>query len=168
MPQKPLITLRRFELNDIDDLLEWATDDLVTKFMMWDTYTSKSQAQDFFHHVIKNHEWFRAICLGKKVIGTITLEKGKGAHSCKAELGYVLSRVHWGQGYASEAVQIALKTGFIDLQVERIEAYVDPANVASMRVLEKSGFTREGLLRKSILQKGVIQDRLLYSFLKSP
>lgn len=134
--------------------------------MMWDTYTSKAEAEQFFHKVIKNHEWFRAICLGDKVIGSLTLDKQKGAHACSAELGYVISRKFWGQGFATQAIQLALQNGFDDLKVERIEAYVDPTNLASMRVLEKSDFLKEGLLRKSIIQKGQIRDRWLYSHIK--
>lgn len=51
-----------------------------------------------------------------------------------------------------------LNSGFEDLEVESIEAYVDPINLASMRVLEKFDFLQEGLLRKSIIQKEQIRN----------
>ena len=116
--------------------------------------------------MVAKHPWFKAICLGKKVIGSITLDKGKGAHSCKAELGYVIARQYWGNGLAIQAIKLAIETDFKDLDIERIEAYVDPANIGSQRVLEKNGFMKEGLLRKCVIQKGIVKDRILYSFLK--
>jgi RimJ/RimL family protein N-acetyltransferase len=165
--QEQATTLKTFTTADIDDFMEWATDDEVTKYMMWNSYTSRSDAEDFFKNVVENHPWFKAICLGKKVIGSITLDKGKGAHGCKAELGYVISRKYWSNGFATLAINLAIQKGFEDLGVERIEAFVEPSNIASQRVLEKNGFVKEGYLRNFIIQKGVVKDRLVYAILKS-
>jgi RimJ/RimL family protein N-acetyltransferase len=164
--QENKIALKTFTSNDVDDFLEWATDDEVTQYMMWNSYTSYGEALDFLVNVVEKHPWFKAICLGTKVIGSITLDKGKGAHSCKAELGYVIARNYWGKGLATQAINLALKTGFEDLDVKRIEAYVDPFNIGSQRALEKNSFEREGVLRSCVVQKGVIKDRFIYAFLK--
>ncbi len=164
--QQQKITLKAFSLADIDAFMEWATDNEVTKYMMWNSYNSRSEAEAFFTSVVEKHLWFKSICLGEKVIGSITLDKGKGIHSCKAELGYVVARKYWGNGLATQAIKLAIEAGFRDLDVERIEAYVDPANIGSQRVLEKSKFIQEGLLRSYVIQKGVLKDRLIYSFIK--
>ncbi|MCH9626373.1 MAG: hypothetical protein S4CHLAM123_15700 [Chlamydiales bacterium] len=160
------MSLKTLSSTDIDDFMEWATDDEVTRYMMWDSYKTRGVAEDFFNNVVEKHGWFKAICLGEKVIGSITLDKGKGTHSCKAELGYVLAKKYWGNGYATQAIQLALTAGFKELEVERLEAYVDPTNIGSQRVLEKNGFMREGLLRNHIIQKGIVKDRYIYSILK--
>jgi ribosomal-protein-alanine N-acetyltransferase len=160
------ISLKAFTSADIDDFMEWATDDEVTKYMMWNSYTSRSEAEIFFSNVVEKHPWFKAVCLGKKIIGSITLDKGNVAHSCKAELGYVIARQYWGRGLATQSIKLAIETGFNDLDIERIEAYVDPVNIGSQRVLEKNGFMKECLLRKYVTQKGIVKDRILYSFLK--
>jgi ribosomal-protein-alanine N-acetyltransferase len=164
--QEQKMILKTFTSTDIDDFMEWAADDEVTKYMMWNSYASRSDAENFFTNVVEKHPWFKAICFGEKVIGSITLDKGRGAHSCKAELGYVIARKYWGKGFATGAIQLAVEIGFKDLDVERIEAYVDPDNIGSQRVLEKNGFTKEGLLKKCVVQKGVVKNRFLYSFLK--
>lgn len=164
--QEDIITLKIFTSADVDDFMEWATDDEVTKCMMWNSYTSQSEALDFLINVVEKHTWFKAICLGSKVIGSITLDKGKGAHSCKAELGYVIARNYWGRGLATQAINLAITTGFTDLDVKRIEAYVDPSNIGSQRVLEKNDFEKEGVLRSCVVQKGIIKDRFIYAFLK--
>jgi len=59
------------------------------------------------------------------------------------ELAYGLRRDRWGRGYATEAAQACVRYGFDELGLERIVADVDPANVASVRVLEKCGFVAE-------------------------
>jgi RimJ/RimL family protein N-acetyltransferase len=165
-PQEQKVSLKAFTVADLDDFMEWATDNEVTKHMMWNGYTSRSEAESFFANVVEKHPWFKAVCLGDKVVGSIMLDKGKGAHSCKAELGYVIARKYWGNGLATQAIHLAIQYGFKDLDIERIEAYVDPANIASQRVLKKNGFTKEGLLRNFIVQKGILKDRFIYAFLK--
>jgi RimJ/RimL family protein N-acetyltransferase len=58
------------------------------------------------------------------------------------ELSYGFRRDRWGRGYASEAAQACVRHGLETMRVARIVADVDPANPASMRVLEKCGFVR--------------------------
>jgi RimJ/RimL family protein N-acetyltransferase len=164
--QEQQIMLKTFTSASIDDFMEWATDDEVTKYMMWNSYTSRNEAESFFTNVVEKHAWFKAIYLDKKVIGSITLDKGKGVYSCKAELGYVIARKYWGNGCATQAIKLTIEAGFNDLDVERIEAYVDPTNIGSQRVLEKNKFTRECLLKKYVVHKGIVKDRFIYSFLK--
>ena len=79
----------------------------------------------------------------------------------------MISRKYWGSGFATQAVRLAVGKGFEDLGVERIEAFVDPTNIASQRVLEKNGFVKEGLLRNWVVQKGAVKDRLVYAILRS-
>ena len=58
------------------------------------------------------------------------------------ELGYTLARDFWGLGYATEAASACLAAGLQHLDVPRIVALVDQANVASLRVAERLGLTR--------------------------
>ena len=60
------------------------------------------------------------------------------------ELGYTLARAAWGRGYATEAARAVLRWGFAGLRLHRIVAVADPANTASLHVLEKLGMTRRG------------------------
>lgn len=160
------VYLKTLTSADIDDFMEWATDDEVTKYLMWNSYSCRTEAEVFFENIVSKHPWFKAVCFSGKVIGSITLDKGKGAHGCKAELGYVIARKYWGCGFATQAIKLAAQSGFQDLDVERIEAYVDPGNIGSQRALEKNGFVVEGLLRKQVVQKGQVKDRLIYAAFK--
>jgi RimJ/RimL family protein N-acetyltransferase len=66
----------------------------------------------------------------------------------RAEIGYGLTRRHWGQGIMHEALTAVIDYAFGPLGLRRLEADVDPRNAASLRALERLGFTREGLLRE--------------------
>jgi RimJ/RimL family protein N-acetyltransferase len=59
------------------------------------------------------------------------------------EVAYGLLPEFWGRGYASELVRTAVAQGFVRLGVQEIVSYVLPDNIASRRVVEKSGFVCE-------------------------
>jgi len=82
-----------------------------------------------------------------------------------AEVGYDLLPQHWGRGYMPEAVRAMVRYGFATLRLHRIEANVDPANVASVRLLEKVGFRREGVLRENWLHDGEFTHSAIYGML---
>jgi RimJ/RimL family protein N-acetyltransferase len=55
------------------------------------------------------------------------------------EVGYRFAKAHWGRGYATESAEASVRYGFHTLALPRIVAVVEPANVASCRVIEKIG-----------------------------
>jgi len=84
----------------------------------------------------------------------------------RAELGYELMVSHWGRGLVTEAARAMLTFGFRSMDLHRVEANVDPANVASVRVLEKLGFTREATLRENWRVAGRFVDSALFGLLR--
>jgi ribosomal-protein-alanine N-acetyltransferase len=56
-----------------------------------------------------------------------------------ADVGYVLAKPYWRQGYATEAVAAVLQFGFLQLGLRLIEAQALPENAASLRVMAKLG-----------------------------
>ena len=76
-----------------------------------------------------------------ELVGICALVMGKIAGS--AELGYASRRRMWGHGYMTEAVQLICPWAFEHLKLHSIYAEAHFTNLASQRVLEKSGFTRE-------------------------
>ncbi|KAI3928943.1 hypothetical protein MKW92_018584 [Papaver armeniacum] len=141
---KPEISLRVFNLSDVDDFMVWATDDRVSHFCRWDTYTSKEDALDFIRNIVIPHPWFKAICIDNKPIGAIS-----------SEIGYVLASEHWGKGIATLAVRMVTETIFKDCpHLERLEGFVDVENKGSQKVLEKAGFQKDGVFRKYVILKG--------------
>ena len=55
------------------------------------------------------------------------------------EVGYRLKRAAWGKGYGTEGTRALIAKAFDDLGVDRVIATADEPNVASRRVMEKSG-----------------------------
>ena len=64
----------------------------------------------------------------------------------EVDLGYRLLPEYWGRGLATEASLASLRYGFETLQLSRILGLVHPANVRSIRVLEKCGLTFEKMV----------------------
>ena len=61
----------------------------------------------------------------------------------ETEIGFRLARPFWGRGFATEAVVAARDYAFATLKIPKLVALIDPANVASIRVVEKAGFGHE-------------------------
>jgi len=86
--------------------------------------------------------------------------------SCRrAEVGYGLMPAAWGHGYMQEAVGALLRHGFEVLGLHRVEADIDPRNLASARSLERLGFVREGYLRERWIVDEEVSDSALYGLL---
>jgi RimJ/RimL family protein N-acetyltransferase len=83
----------------------------------------------------------------------------------EAKLWYILHRAHWGRGYIPEAARALLDFGFAELGLDRVWADCDPANAASIRVLEKLGLRREAHFRENAWLKGAWVDSLIYAVL---
>lgn len=83
----------------------------------------------------------------------------------RAEIGYALAAAAWGHGYMHEALQALVGHGFGALNLNRIEADIDPRNTASARSLERLGFRHEGHLRERWIVDGEVSDTGLYGLL---
>ncbi len=84
----------------------------------------------------------------------------------QAYIGYFLDRKFWGHGYATETAKALLAYGFKRLDLNRIWAWCDVENSASVRVLEKIGMKQEAHFRSSVLIQGLWRDCLVYGLLK--
>ncbi|KAL0558417.1 hypothetical protein IC582_002984 [Cucumis melo] len=162
------ITLRPFQLSDVDDFMVWAGDDRVMKSIRWNVFTSKEQAHDFIRDVCIPHPWRRSICVDGRSVGFVSVYPWSGEDRCKADVGYAVAREYWGRGIVTEALKIAVPQVFEKFpEVVRLQAFVFIENRASQRVVEKVGFQKEGLLRKYCYIKGELKDLFVYSFLSS-
>ena len=85
----------------------------------------------------------------------------------RAEIGYDMDIAFWGKGYMHEALTCLLNYGFDEMNLNRIEADIDPRNENSARSLERLGFIREGFLRERWIIEGVVSDTALYGLLRS-
>jgi ribosomal-protein-alanine N-acetyltransferase len=75
-----------------------------------------------------------------------------------AYLGYWLGAKYAGRGFMTEAIDLILQYAFKTLNLHRIEANVQPKNLASINVLKRSGFTKEGFSRRYLKIDGRWRD----------
>ncbi|WP_126428773.1 GNAT family N-acetyltransferase [Brevibacillus marinus] len=101
----------------------------------------------------------------QELIGHISLRAVKRGPLQSCEIGYVLDQHHNGKGYMTEAIRLVVDFAFFELQLHRIVAEVMPANIGSIRALEKAGFQREGIARKLLLMDGEWEDHVVLSIL---
>lgn len=83
------------------------------------------------------------------------------------ELGYMVFPDHQGNGYATDASELCLDHAFNGLGLHKVWARVSDGNEASVRVLEKLGFTREGVLREQFYGFGDFVDEYRFGLLRS-
>jgi len=97
-------------------------------------------------------------------VGSIWLNLGL---ENRAGVGYWLLAHARGKGLATSALLLVARWAFDALGVRRIGLNADPRNVASVRVAERVGFTREGLLRSWADVNGERVDQVSFSLLPS-
>ena len=102
-----------------------------------------------------------------ELIGHISMYSIKRLPFSSAFIGYSIDEMNVGKGVATEAVQLLVKYGMEVVGLHRIEAYVSPRNVGSIRVLEKAKMQREGLLRQLLFINGEWEDHYIYAVLEN-
>jgi ribosomal-protein-alanine N-acetyltransferase len=166
------LVLRDFKMSDLPRVHKYASDPEVVRFMEWGPNTV-DESRDFIRMTIAlqkdNPRRHFDLAIVKKAENCLVGGCGlyvTSPHNREAFIGYCLSRDSWGQGYATETAKGLLSFGFSQLRLHRIFATCDPLNLASARVLEKSGMQLEGRLRENKLIGKRWRDSLLYSILE--
>jgi len=104
-----------------------------------------------------------AIDVHRQAVGGIGIRLKDDIYRRSAEIGYWLGESYWGRGIATEALHALTDYAFAHFDLCRIYADVFDWNPASMRVLEKAGYTCEGRLRKGATKDGQTIDAFLYA-----
>ncbi|HWF26277.1 MAG TPA: GNAT family N-acetyltransferase [Solirubrobacteraceae bacterium] len=77
------------------------------------------------------------------VVGRGGLQHTRVAGAGEVEAGWAIAPARWGEGLATELAHACVAVGFGTLTLDHIIALALPTNVASRRVMEKSGFVYE-------------------------
>lgn len=164
------ITLRPWNLNDAEQLSKIANNANIAKFMMNQfphPYTLEN-AKMFINMASNNSpKNILAIDLNGTAIGGIGVHLQPDIYCKNAELGYWLGEEYWGKGYITTAVHVMIKYAFENFEIERIFAKPFGSNIASQKVLEKSGFILEAHLSKTIFKNNVFEDELIFAVRRS-
>jgi RimJ/RimL family protein N-acetyltransferase len=149
--------LGEFVPEDAQAIFEVGSNPQVMQYIDENRFTSVAEAEA----VIRQHpladyrkygfgRWAVVVKANARVIGMTGLKYLPDLG--EVDLGYRLLPEYWGRGLATEAGQACLRYGFQTLQLSRIIGLVDPANVRSVRVLEKCGLTFEKMTTFRSLQ----------------
>lgn len=162
--------LRRLRYEDAEEMFyAYASKPEATKYLSWATHESVDETRDYLKYAVDNWtfgiDYSYSMRLKSGVlIGSIGIVNDNG----KIQLGYVLSPLHWNNGYTTEACMRILGTLKTFRQLYRIGTFVDADNIASIRVLEKCGMVEEARLPKwfrFINQDNEPKDCVLYRYL---
>lgn len=142
------LILRAFETTDLDDVYEYASVAGVGEMAGWEHHKNKEESKAVVNRFISEDKTF-AICLKEtgKVIGSLGIERYHLEEKLTEfdgyigrELGYVLSKEHWGKGLMPEAVKAVIEYLFHRLNYDFLLCGYYLWNRQSKRVQEKCGF----------------------------
>jgi ribosomal-protein-alanine N-acetyltransferase len=103
---------------------------------------------------------------GDHLLGAVTLSNVRRGVAQSATLGYWIGQPHARQGHMGRALTLLVPHAFSGLGLHRIEAACLPRNAASIRLLERAGFSREGQARAYLKIAGQWEDHLLFGKVK--
>ena len=165
------VRLRRWSLNDLGCVRSASADPEIPKGT-----TVPAEFTDEAGRAFIERQWARnddgqalAMAIAKAdsnfAVGQIYLALTKVERQCR--LGYWVVPGERRQGLGSAAVRLVGRWLLTQTDVYRLVAEVHPANSASARLLETSGFTREGTLRSWLWIDGEPHDAVQYSLIRT-
>jgi RimJ/RimL family protein N-acetyltransferase len=168
------LLLRPFTQDDFAAVHAYASNPENVKYMIWGP-NNEAQTKSFIDNTIKQAEakprtnYDFAIVLketGVLIGGSgIYLDNDKN----QANLGWILHKDYWKQGYGTEFATALLKFGFEELKLHRIYASCHAENYGSYRVMERNGMRREAHFIKARTgfagYRDEWQDELVYAIL---
>ncbi|NIF05758.1 GNAT family N-acetyltransferase [Chryseobacterium sp. Tr-659] len=164
------LILRQLTLNDSQDLFEYFSLDEVMEYYDLDTFKTLEDSQQIIQHFNtefdkgKGFRWALELKSEKKVIGTCGYHNWYREHF-RAEIGYELNPKFWKQSYMKEAVLPILTFGFETMRLHRIDAFIDPANISSEKLLTSLNFSKEGILKDFFFEKGKFVDATIFGLI---
>lgn len=167
----PRLQMHRLARRDLEGLLAVNGDPEVTRYLPYKAWSTIADAEAWFlrmENLQKDGtaiQWVIARRDTHLAIGTCLLFRYEQSSEC-AELGYVLGRAYWGQGWMSEALQAAIDWIFSSTPLRRLQAFVDSRNAPSARILERIGFAAEGTMRERWQVGSTLTNAHIYGLLR--
>ncbi len=167
------LLLRPPRIGDAEALAERRSDPGVASLQSWEVPFSLDKARRLVAGAAERGgpvpgEWWQLTIADPEdavIFGDLALHLQWGGRM--AEIGYTLGRTHWGNGYATEAVEALLCWLFEEQGVTRVEALLHPENLASASVLERTGFVFEAHKRLSFWVGDDNSDDWVYAMTES-
>jgi [ribosomal protein S5]-alanine N-acetyltransferase len=156
------LVLRKPRASDASALFEAYTQDPeVARYMTWRPHTSLAETEEFIAGCVR--DWLSGLRLPYVLTLRDAADRAIGMLEARPrsplfDIGYVLSRAHWGKGLMPEAIRALTDAALRIPGIVRVQATCDVDNRASARALEKSGFSREGRLERHTVHPNISSD----------
>jgi len=161
----PTSTLRDWSTEDAERIVKYADNPRIACHLR-DAFPSPYTKEDAERFIAlatgPGRHLYLAIDIGGEAVGGIGISPLEDVKRRTAEIGYWLAEPFWGRGIATCAVRALVPVAFDRMGMIRVEAGIHSDNLASMRVLEKCGFTREAVHKKAVTKNGRLLDEVVY------
>jgi len=164
------LQLREVTTDDANEIFFLRSDKEVLKYLDKEPAKSVDEAKEFIER-IKNDQlnndgilWGITLKDNPVIIGNIGYWRMQKEHY-RSEIGYALNPLFQGKGIMQEALQAVIQYGFEIMKLHSVEANVNPANEASIRLLEKNGFVKEAYFIENYYFDGKFLDSVIYSLI---
>jgi len=167
------LVLRPIEPRDTDAMFAIMRDPETMRFWDWPPVASRDAVAGIVGRQAAETEggtgYYWAVCMPPtdEVIGSCDLSE-IDVQERRAEVGFLFRRTMWGQGFAFEAMQAIVVYGLGTLGLERLWARCHAGNQASVKLLERLGFTYEGTLKAHVVREGARRDCLIFGMVRLP
>lgn len=170
------LILRKFKITDAEDMYNnWGKIKDCNKYLPWKTHENIEETKDIINKWIEDYNeqkpdklnWAIELKTTNEVIGAIG-PVNISYNNKNIEIGYCIGKKFWNNGYATEALKALIKYYLLECDFHLIKCGYMSENIASGRVMEKSGMKKEAVLReRAINQYTKKYDNLvIYSILK--
>ncbi len=165
------LVLRNLVLEDSENLFAMRTDNQVMKYLGCDNMKNEEKAREYIQKMTRDVydnkaiEWAITLKDENQLIGKLGFWRIVIQHR-RAEIGYSMFPKFFGKGIMTEAIRAVLDYGFEILNLQSVEANLDPANTKSINLLTRTGFTKEGHFKERYFHNGEFTDTASYSLLR--
>jgi RimJ/RimL family protein N-acetyltransferase len=145
--------VRYFQETDWKDLFEYLSckeiytyepGDIIDEDKAKEVCKRRATNTDFYAIIFKENN---------KLIGHISFNQTEPLFTNTWEVGFIFNPKYQNRGFCTEALKEIIEKFFVEYKVHRIIGHCNPENIASWKVMEKTGMEREGRLRKNIFFK---------------
>lgn len=163
-------TLKEIQDKDIENIHKGLSNPEITKYygVHFDTLEDTKEQMEWYRNLKKNETgiWYGIYNKNDKFCGAGGFNDVNKEHR-KAEIGLWLLKDFWGKGIMKQIMPKLFKIGFNNLNLNRIEGFVDSKNTKCKNALEKINFTYEGTMRENEIKNNEKIDVDFYAILKS-
>jgi len=164
------LLLRELSLEDAPEIFIQRSHPVIQKYIKRQPAANIEEAKQFIERMLrqeKNNETITWAIVPKgeiKLIGLLCLWNIEKENQL-AEVGYGLHPDHFSKGIMTEALLEVAAFGFKKIKLQRIDAYTNKNNRASLRLLEKNGFTRNVAFEETYPDKEELEYNTIYTLL---